>query len=287
MPSGLLEDKNKKISGVIFGLLVLNIFFWQIILFPSADNLKIYFLNVGQGDSQLVILPGKVKILIDGGPDNSVIEHLDKIFPFYQRYLDLVISTHPQKDHLSGLVEVLRRRKVGLFISNGEKSSIAAYQELENLLKNSQLSRITLKASDKIKYGSSSLKILWPPKGFVSQKPNDLVLVSLLESAGVKVLFTSDISTKQEESLIKDFDLDLDILKVAHHGSKFSTSWDFLQKTRPEIAVIEVGKNSYGHPTKEVLNRLASIGAKILRTDELGDIKLEIKEGKIYLSYSR
>ena len=119
MLRNLVGDKNKKIFSIILGLLVLNLFFWRIILFPPADNLKIYFLDVGQGDSQLVVLPGGVKILIDGGPNNSVIERIDKVIPFYQRYIDLVILTHPQKDHLAGLAEILRRRGTGLFISNG------------------------------------------------------------------------------------------------------------------------------------------------------------------------
>lgn len=280
------EVKNKKFLIPVLGLLFLNLFFWRIILFPLVDNLKIYFLDVGQGDSQLVVLPGGVKILIDAGPNSSVIEQLDKILPFYQRYIDLVILTHPQKDHLAGLAEILRRRGAGLFISNGQKSSIAAYQELEKTLKDLRMPIISLSASDKIKYRSNTLSILWPPAKLISNNINDYALVGLLESTGIKALFTSDIGFDQEKALLGKYNLDLDILKVAHHGSKFSTSQDFLNKTRPQIAVIEVGKNSYGHPTKEVLSRLASIDAKILRTDQLGTIKLEIKEGKISISHS-
>mgnify|MGYP001569822700 CR=1 FL=1 len=280
----LLENKKFILSiGVI---LFLNLFFWRIILFPPADNLKIYFLDVGQGDSQLVVLPGGVKILIDGGPNASVIEQLDKILPFYQRYIDLVILTHPQKDHSAGLVEILRRRGASLFLSNGQKASITAYQELEKTLKDLRVPTISLSASDKIKYRSNTLSILWPPAKLVSKEINDYALVGLLESPGIKALFTSDIGAEQEKVLIEKYNLDLDILKVAHHGSKFSTSQDFLIKTQPKIAVIEVGKNSYGHPTAEVLNRLVSIGAKILRTDQLGTVKLEVKEGKISISYS-
>lgn len=281
-----MPSKNKKFILIIGVILFLNLFFWRIILFPPADNLKIYFLDVGQGDSQLVVLPGGVKILIDGGPNASVIEQLDKILPFYQRYIDLVILTHPQKDHLGGLAEILRRRRIGLFISNGQKSSISAYQELEKTLKDFEVPAISLLASDKIKYQSSVLSILWPPAKLVSKNINDYAIVGLLESSRIKALFTSDISSDQEKNLIEKYNLNLDILKVAHHGSKFSSSWEFLKKSLPEIAVIEVGKNSYGHPTEEVLSRLASIGAKILRTDQFGTIKLEIKEGKIYISYS-
>ena len=144
---------------------------------------------------------------------------------------------------------------------------------------------MVLAAGDKIHYRENRFDILSPNKDFLNGRDtNDSGLVMKLSAADSQSLFTGDIGEKVEDFLIKNYDLKIDILKVGHHGSKFSTSQKFLAAAQPKLAFIGVGKNSYGHPTKEVLNRLASVGAAIYRTDTSGTIKLVINKGRIFIS---
>jgi len=244
-------------------------------LTKPSDNLNIYFLSVGQGDSELVILPGGVKILIDAGPDNKVIGELDSILRPTERYIDLVIVSHPQADHFNGFIDVLKHYQVGAFIHNGRAGAAQSWKELAQTVKENKIPAVALAAGDKINYLESKLDILSPNENFINSKElNDTVLVALLQSQSAKVLFTGDVGKKIEDYLINKLDFKVDVLKVAHHGSKYSSGREFLAAILPKISVIEVGKNSYGHPTEEVLNRLAAVGAAIYRTDRDGTIKM-------------
>ncbi|OGG42947.1 hypothetical protein A3G50_00200 [Candidatus Jorgensenbacteria bacterium RIFCSPLOWO2_12_FULL_42_11] len=268
--------KNRNIALVVALFLSLDIFVWRTIaLTKPSDNLNIYFLSVGQGDSELVILPGGVKILIDAGPDNKVIGELDSILRPTERYIDLVIVSHPQADHFNGFIDVLKHYQVGAFIHNGRAGAAQSWKELAQTVKENKIPAVALAAGDKINYLESKLDILSPNENFINSKElNDTVLVALLQSQSAKVLFTGDVGKKIEDYLINKLDFKVDVLKVAHHGSKYSSGREFLAAILPKISVIEVGKNSYGHPTEEVLNRLAAVGAAIYRTDRDGTIKM-------------
>ena len=264
---------------LILALLVsLDVFVWRTIIFTeSSDNLEIYFFDVGQGDSELVILPGGVQILIDGGKGNQAAQELTSILPFFDRYLDLVVLSHPETDHYLGLIEVLKNYRVGAFIFNGRKGTADSWPALVKVIKDNKIPAVVLAAGDKICYRENCFDVLSPTKDFLNGRDtNDSSLVMKLSAGGSQSLFTGDIGEKVEDFLIKNYDLKIDILKVGHHGSKFSTSQKFLDAVQPKLAFIEVGKNSYGHPTREVLNRLASVGAAIFRTDIDGALKLVI-----------
>ena len=142
-------------------------------------------------------------------------------------------------------------------------------------VKENKIPAVALAAGDKINYLESRFDILSPNENFINSKElNDTVLVALLQSQSAKVLFTGDVGKKIEDYLINKLDFKVDVLKVAHHGSKYSSGREFLAAILPKISVVEVGKNSYGHPTEEVLNRLAAVGAAIYRTDRDGTIKM-------------
>ena len=275
----------KIIVILIFGLIVFDIFIWRSIIFAGPNkNLEAYFLNVGQGDSELVILPGNMKILIDGGPNNKVIENLSQIFSPTDRYIDLVILSHPQTDHFNGLIDVFKNYRVGAFIYNGQSGTANSWQELVKAVKNSKTPAIVLAQGDKIHYQNNHLNFIYPDRAALKSKDlNDAALVSKLQSSGLTFLFTADIESKIEKILAQKYDLEADILKVSHHGSKYSSSEEFLKEVEPKISIIEVGKNSYGHPTKEVLNRLVSVESKIFRTDKDGIIKIVFENGKILI----
>ncbi len=274
---------NRIILIIIF-LVVFDVFIWgQILFFGPTENTEIYALNVGQGDSELVILPGGVKILIDGGPDNKVLGELSSIFRPTDRYIDLVLMSHPQTDHFTGLIDVLKRYKVGVFISSGKRGVVQSFDDLEKTIQENKIPAVVLTEGDKIKYNDGSFNILSPSKNLLeSSQPNDWALAMKLASQGVTALFTADIDSKIEESLLKKYDLDVDILKVPHHGSKFSSSEEFLKAVTPKVALIEVGeKNTYGHPTPQTLEKLFAAGAQIFRTDQSGIVKLVISDSKI------
>lgn len=252
---------------------IFDFFVWQAVVLDKPNkNLEVYFLNVGQGDSQMAILPGGAKILIDGGPDNKVVGELSSILPPLDRYIDLMVLSHPQYDHFAGLIDVLKRYEIGAFIYNGRMGEIAAFKELEKVLKEKNIRIIVLGQGDKIKYGQSQFDILSPNAEFL--KSGELNDTSLVMKLAGKIMFTGDIGEKIEKYLAENFDVSVDVLKVAHHGSKFSSGKEFLEKARPKISVIEVGKNTYGHPTEKALNNLASVGSLIFRTDKNGALKL-------------
>lgn len=270
--------KNKTVVFVIILLLILDVFVWRTIFAVRAsNNLEIYFLDVGQGDSELVILPGGIQVLIDGGKGNRVVQELTSILPFFDRYLDLVILSHPETDHFLGLIDVLKNYRVGAFIYNGRQGAADSWPVLIESLRDKKISAVTLAAGDRICYRENCFNVLSPTADFLkSKETNDSSLVMELSAAGVRTLFTGDIGEKIENFLTKNYTLKIDILKVGHHGSKFSTGQKFLASILPRLAFIEVGKNSYGHPTKEVLARLASIGAQIYRTDNNGTVKIVV-----------
>jgi competence protein ComEC len=277
-----MENKNEIIL-LIFILVAFDVFVWWQILFNGPNkNTELYFLDVGQGDAELVVLPGGVKILIDGGPNNKILSQFKSIFSPFNRYIDLVILSHPQKDHFAGLIDVLKRYQAGIFISNGQKEDTQSFSDLERTINENKIKIINLAEGDKIRYQDNYLDILSPSKDLLLKNDtNDAGLMIRLNAQGASALFTADIDSKIEEELIKKYNLDVDILKVAHHGSKYSSSENFLINTSPKIAIIEVGKNSYGHPAKEVLNKLLSIGAQVFRTDQDGTIKLIINPSQI------
>ncbi len=244
-------------------------------MFGENKNLELYFLSVGQGDSQLINFPGGVQILVDGGPDAKVLNELARAMPEMDRRIELVIATHPELDHFGGLIDVLENYEVGVVITNGRQGTAKAYLDFEKVIAEKQIPVTRLFAGDKITYESAELEILWPTVAAArGKKTNESGIVFMLKNGGLRALYTADIGFETEEALRRKYDLDADILKVGHHGSKYSSDKKFLEEVSPAISVIGVGKNSYGHPTGAALGRLADVRSQIFRTDNFGTIKL-------------
>lgn len=252
---------------------------WYAVFYVEArKNLRIIFFDIGQGDSELVEFPNGNQVLIDGGPDARVVEKLGSVMPFWDRSLDLVILTHPHVDHLAGLLEVLKRYNVGMVMEAGVNYSTSEYAEWHKLLKEKGIPIIIAKRGQRIVAGTNSFfDVLAPFDDFVGKSVSnvhDAMIVSRLRYGSTTVLFTGDAEKPVEYRLLmSNTDLAADILKVGHHGSKTSTTEDFLTRVHPRFAVISVGKkNKYGHPHQGVIDRLKSFGIETLRTDENGDI---------------
>lgn len=265
-----------------------NLFIWHQVITGARGDLSIYFLKVGQGDSELVGLPGGVQMLIDGGPDKSVLLELAKTLPANDRYLDLLVMTHPQTDHFAGFADVIERYKVGAFIATGREGETETWESFRKLLEGKQIPVILVQAGDKITYKDSRLEVLSPDEESVEDKElNESSIILKLEGEGIKALFTGDAGFTTENHLLdktssQDALLDVDILKVGHHGSKYATGANFLAAASPLISIVEVGqKNRYGHPTEAALNRLKAISSQVYRTDENGTVHLRVRDGKI------
>lgn len=269
--------RNHKI--VIIGLIMLDLMAWGHIVFDRfGERLELYFLDVGQGDSEMIVMPGRVKLLIDGGPDNGkAARQLDRVMPWYDRYIDVVMISHAELDHFGGLLDVVQRYEVGVLVYNGQGSDSESFKEFARLVKAKQIPVAIIGEGGVIAHASSTMRIL----STEGKNRNEGAIVARFTDGEVSALFTGDIGKETEAQLVRQGGLKADILKVPHHGSKFSSTEAFLRAVKPKIAVIEVGKNSYGHPTKEVLERLRQAKTALLRTDRDGMVRLVIEDGVI------
>ncbi|MDD5146141.1 MAG: ComEC/Rec2 family competence protein [Candidatus Pacebacteria bacterium] len=272
------ENNGAKICLFCIFLLVLaNAYVWQFI-FSLDGNLKIIFFDVGEGDSIFVVTPQGHQILIDGGPGERVLDKLAKVMPFWDKSLDLVVLTHPEYDHLSGLNKVLANYQVANVLWNGIKRDTAVFREWEEALKKEKAKVIIAQAGEQLKAGMLWGMVLNPLnslQGQLFEKDSNVSSVILRFIYGRNsFLLTGDAPEKAEQAVIStDTDLDTQLLKVAHHGSRTSTSLDFLANVKPQVAVISCGRNNlYGHPDQTVLQNLLEFGINVLRTDLRGDI---------------
>lgn len=285
----ILSLRQKLGLGFILVLLLLNFFVWpEVFSLNKKPVLGVTFLDIGQGDAIFIKTPANRTFLIDGGPSSAVLGKLSQRLPFWQTNLDAVVLTHPDQDHIFGLLEVLKKYHVGYIFWTGMVRDGGNYQEWLKLLaqKEKEGTKIVIThAPMHIKNGAVDFMVLNPGENlegkFFGKQDNDTGIVLKTIYGRTSVLLTADTSfTVEKELLAKKYNLASDILKVGHHGSKYSTGEDFVRAVSPKIAGISVGKdNSYGHPTQEVLQRLQSFGIQTLRTDQVGDIHFE-SDGK-------
>jgi len=296
---------NKKLIITVAGLLAVVLMLLGILLWPSQANhqLEVIFFDVGQGDSSLIKTPYGQKILIDGGPDNKVIKKLGRNLPFFDREIDLMILTHPHADHVTGLVEVLKRYKVKKILATGVLHDTPEYLTWLSEIKKQNIPFEVVAGKQKIGLGDKlRLEILYPLENLANKKVafgngpqalgkrlNNTSIVAKLIYDQTSFLFTGDIEEEIEQELLKIYghDLKADVLKVAHHGSDSSTSEEFLRAVMPWIAVISVGKNNrFNLPDYRIVKRLENKGVHLYRTDKDGDVimtsdglKVEVENG--------
>jgi len=272
--------KQNTISLILGGLFCLNILAWIAVYEVSQPRfLEVNFFDVGQGDAILVVSPQRHQILIDGGPNSIILEKLGKEMPFWDRSIDLIILTHPEKDHLAGLIDVLKKYRVENILWTGVVRDTSEYKEWLGSIQKEKANIFIANSGQKVIMPRTFLGILYPFENLEEQRfkdSNNTSIVAKLVFGQNSFLFTGDISKSVEKELIvKEIDVDSDVLKVSHHGSKTSSAEEFIKEVSPEIAVIQVGQdNPYGHPHPETLETLTKYGIKILRTDKDGDIKI-------------
>ena len=251
-------------------LLAVAVISWREAFGRDRDKLKFYMLDVGQGDAIFIETPSGNQILFDGGQDRKILEELGKVMPFYDRSIDLVILTHPHLDHAGGLLEVLKNYEVGELMDGGDSYNLAEYGELKKLMEEKKIKYEVARRGLKISLDKGiSLLVLAPDKLIKSDNPHDNNVVSRLSYGRIDFLLMGDGEKGEELKLVQaDDNLESEVLKVGHHGSKTSSNPLFLEEVNPEYALISVGaKNRYGHPAQITLDNLLAAGAKILRTD--------------------
>ena len=280
-----ISNKKKKI---IFILLVTSFIFVSII----PKDLKINFIDVGQGDSTFIETPYKKTILIDGGGSRSEDFDVGKsiLLPYILRKgytkIDYVVISHFDQDHVGGIFEILEELKVNQVIISKQPEESDNYTKFLEIVRDRNIQVKVVKKGDIIKIEDNCyLKILWPTEKVISEKAlNNNAIVLKFEYKDFSCLFTGDIEKVAEQELIKQYtnELHSDILKVAHHGSKTSSTEDFLKKVKPKIALIGVGAdNAFGHPNEEVLQRIYKYTNKIYRTDICGEICIKFTKKSI------
>ena len=277
-----------KIWKYIYLLLLLVLSLAVIAVFQLPDkNLHIIACNVGEGDATLLVY-ANTQVLIDGGPDKKVLSCLGKYLPFYDRSLELVILTHPDRDHLFGLIDVLRNYKVDNFLYNPINVSKPEYRVLEKEVGRVGVKTINPLGVKSLGLGLMHLDIISPSDELISSGKNPLdgreipdsqtnsfSIVNLLHFGSFSALLTGDMTPEVSDELAgKNLIGSVDYIKTPHHGSKNGLTENLLKILTPRIAVISVGKNNYGHPAPEILEMLKKYGVKVLRTDEMGDIEI-------------
>ncbi len=250
-----------------------------------GGNLTVDFLDVGQGDAILVRGPDGTTVLFDGGPDRALLARLGEVLPFWQRTIDMIVITNPDKDHIGGFIPLLQTMKVGAVLEPGTSSVSATYrtlkEEIARVQKENGTRTLIARHGMRFPIGSGAeIHILFPDRDVSDWKTNDGSIIARVTYASTSVLLTGD-ATKKTEALLGRLE-PADILKVGHHGSRTSTGEPLVSMLRPKWAVISAGlKNTYGHPHQETLNTLEAFGVMPLITYEKGTITF-VSDGRAF-----
>lgn len=252
--------------------------------FGSSKKLRVSFLDIGQGDSILVQTPSGHDMLIDGGGDTRVLEKIAKELSYFDHHLDVIVATHPDADHITGLISVLRKYDVDHIIISPIDGHTGVFDELQKSIRDEHRDMHVGKKGDEIIFGDGVVAhILYPGPNFHGdQKDTNSASVSMVITYGDEsILLTGDLPSTHEGELIGDIlPHGVTIYKAGHHGSKYSSGDQLLSYIRPEYAVISAGKdNKYGHPSGEALARLTTYSQEIISTIDRGTISFSL-DGK-------
>ncbi len=271
------SNKSKKdwvLPSVIFVAMVV----WITVIQWPDDKLHVWFFNVGQGDAIFVKTPDNRQFLIDGGPDRTVLAKLSRVMPYWDWTIDAVFVTHPHADHITGLIEVLKRYQVNRVFINPTSYESPVYRKLLDVAKTKEYQVGSFLKGDKLKLQGGEIESFWPPGEVVAISEEDINRTSMvlrLQSDGLSVLFTGDAELAGQIPGLNAVDLpQTDILKVPHQGSAGAIDKRVLRKLQPSLAIISVGRNTFGHPSKQTLEVLSAEHLGVLRTDSVGDVEI-------------
>lgn len=245
---------------------------------------SVHFLDVGQGDSIYVRFPDGVSMLIDGGPDNHVLDSLGRVMPWWDHSIDYVVITHPDRDHFAGLLGVAEKYDVGTVLYNGDAGDWYFDMLLAEFRMRGSKTAVFHQGDIFAFRNSITMRFLWPPEKYEGSGKNDRSLVALLSWHDIDFLFTGDMPQREEELMLQTEGLRrIEVLKVGHHGSLHSTGKKLLATIQPFYCVISAGAdNSYGHPAAAVIRRLADAKCRVLETMHSGTITLRTNGFRVW-----
>lgn len=264
------------ISATLTNLILLNIFAYK--QGQLNPYLKIDYLDVGQGDGALISFPYGPQLIIDAGADKNFLRSLSRNINFFDRTIDYLLITHAHDDHFAGAVELIRRYKIGSIILSNYDSHDLGYNYLikEANRNNVPIIKITTETTQNI----NGVNVLYIPPVLGEKNTNNQSLLLKINYGLISFLFMGDLEADGEKRLLeKNLNLSSQVIKAGHHGSKTSSSEKLLFAVNPQLAIISVGENKFGHPSEITINRLKKLGISIYRTDEKSDINL-ISDGK-------
>lgn len=285
----ILEKKDIKKLGYI--LLCVMIFVTIIFIIPKGNTVEVTFIDVGQGDSIFIRTDNNKTVLIDGGGISSYCSGtfdvgLDTVKPFLYakgvRNIDIMVFTHFDVDHVQGLLSLMKEMNVNMILY-GMPDDSKFYKEMVQITKNKQIKVINVGRGDKFQIGNVLFEVLHPSKEKSSYTSNDSSVVLKMTYGDITFLFTGDLEHAGEKEILNSYNnIHSDVLKLGHHGSRTSTSEEFLDMVEPKFAVVSAGKdNKFGHPAPEVLHLLKNKGIRILRTDIQGGITFKIRNKNV------
>lgn len=264
----------------VFFVIFLLVFFSN---YARPRLLKVSFYDIGQGDGIFIETPARYQILVDAGPGPKILEELARDMPFYDRTIDVIIPTHPDSDHVAGLIDVLSRYQVnGALLSSVRGNTIVYSRLLHDIRQEGSLVSTGARQREPINLpGNVSLQVLNPDPGEPQKTTNDASIVTLLRYGKITFLLLADVTTKREQEILPLLPRHVDVIKIAHHGSKFSSGKEFLRSLSPALCVIQVGENHYGHPSPQALKAIDDGGCRPWRTDKQGTLTL-YSDGNTY-----
>ncbi|HZG70379.1 MAG TPA: S-layer homology domain-containing protein [Chondromyces sp.] len=255
--------------------------------FKPAKEMFAHFIDVGQGDAILIQTPNGKTILVDGGKRSAG----EKVVAYLKKAgvssIDVLVATHPDADHIGGLIDVLEQIPVKKVLDSGKAHTTETYYEFLSLIDSKNIPFEVPKTGQALAIDPSLKVEVLNSGNRNSSDNNENSIVLKATYGGVSFLLTGDAGVDIEDEMMSKFDLKSTILKAGHHGAKTSTSQAFVNEVKPEVAILSYGKdNSYGHPTSEVVSRLKAAGSKLYSTAESGDIVVRT-DGKIYTVFSK
>ncbi len=265
----------------VIALVAASLLSWAVFLSLPDQLVHVSFLDVGQGDAILIRTPS-YKVLVDGGPSPQALAgHLGRRLPFWDRRIDLVVLTHPHDDHLMGLMEVLQRYEVGGVLATPYDHDSSLYRQWRSLVSQKGVNYVTARQGQEVRLGSQAkLEVLYPGEVLLrgtDSDPNNSSVVLRLVAGSFTALFPGDIEEEAQRDLLgKQSSLEIEslVLKVPHQGAGNGLTEGFLDRVKPQIAVISVGNgNPFGHPAPETIQKLQ--GIQVFRTDRNGTVEVE------------
>jgi len=275
-----ISKDTKALNARVFivGLCIITLALLSFVLFVDRiqnKTLKVVFFDVGQGDAIWIETPGGVQVLIDGGRDRSVMRALSGEMSFFDRSIDMVVATHEDADHVGGLPEVFDRYDVDTFLRTENQGEGTAAKRIDSINESSGSDVVYARTGMNFDLGTGVfLSVVFPDRNVAGLETNTSSIILKLVYGSSEFLLTGDSPDEIEKYLVAgNVDLVSDVLKLGHHGSKTSTSEEFLERVNPVYVVVSAGKdNSYGHPHPEVTQRVAAQSVELLSTIEEGSI---------------